>query len=44
VLVDTVLTQEPKGDWIHGLFLALLPDSKVSSFMVHETPEQYWPS
>jgi hypothetical protein len=22
VLVDAVLTQEPKGDWIHGLFLA----------------------
>jgi ATP-binding cassette, subfamily B, bacterial len=29
VLIDSVLTNEPKGDWIHGLFLALLPESKI---------------
>jgi ATP-binding cassette subfamily B protein len=29
VLVDSVLTKEPKGDWIHGLFLALVPEGKV---------------
>ena len=29
VLVDSVLTREPKGDWIHGLFLALVPEGKV---------------
>ncbi|HEX2249727.1 MAG TPA: hypothetical protein VHH32_05225 [Gemmatimonadales bacterium] len=33
VLVDSVLTQEPKGDWIHGLFLSLLPDSKVGQIV-----------
>src|SRR3954471_8838224 len=29
VLVDSVLTKQPKGDWIHGLFLALVPEGKV---------------
>jgi ATP-binding cassette subfamily B protein len=29
VLIDSVLTREPRGDWIHGAFLALLPDDKV---------------
>jgi ATP-binding cassette subfamily B protein len=29
VLIDTVLTREPKGDWVHGMFLSLLPDDKV---------------
>src|SRR3954454_13951975 len=29
ILVDSVLTKEPKGDWIHGLFLALVPEGKV---------------
>ena len=28
ILVDRVLTSEPKGDWIHDTFLALLPDDK----------------
>ena len=28
VLVDSVLTREPRGDWIHGWFLALLPSDK----------------
>jgi ATP-binding cassette, subfamily B, bacterial len=28
VLVDSVLTREPHGDWIHGWFLALLPADK----------------
>jgi ATP-binding cassette subfamily B protein len=29
VLIDTVLTRESKGDWVHGMFLSLLPDDKV---------------
>jgi ATP-binding cassette subfamily B protein len=29
VLIDSVLTNEPKGDWIHGLFLSVLPASKI---------------
>jgi len=29
ILIDTVLTQNPKGDWIHGYFLAALPDDKI---------------
>jgi ATP-binding cassette, subfamily B, bacterial len=28
VLVDSVLTREPRGDWIHGWFLAVLPVDK----------------
>src|SRR5215217_6311470 len=33
VLVDSVLTQEPRGDWIHGLFLAVLPDDKLGQII-----------
>jgi subfamily B ATP-binding cassette protein MsbA len=33
VLIDSVLTQQPKGDWIHGLFLSLLPESKVGQIV-----------
>jgi ATP-binding cassette subfamily B protein len=29
VLIDSVLTGQPKGDWVHGLFLSFLPASKV---------------
>lgn len=29
ILVDRVLTSEPKGDWIHDAFLALLPGDKL---------------
>jgi ATP-binding cassette, subfamily B, bacterial len=29
VLIDSVLTADPKGDWIHGLFLAVLPESRM---------------
>ena len=29
VLIDSVLTQTPHGDWIHQLFLSVLPASKV---------------
>ncbi|HEX8663687.1 MAG TPA: ABC transporter ATP-binding protein [Beijerinckiaceae bacterium] len=29
VLIDSVLTKEPKGDWIHGLFLSVLPESRI---------------
>ena len=29
ILIDSVLTKEPKGDWIHGLFLAALPESRM---------------
>jgi ATP-binding cassette, subfamily B, bacterial len=28
VLIDSVLTSQPKGDWVHGLFLAMLPEDK----------------
>jgi subfamily B ATP-binding cassette protein MsbA len=28
ILVDRVLTHEPRGDWIHDAFLALVPASK----------------
>jgi subfamily B ATP-binding cassette protein MsbA len=33
VLVDIVLTQQPRGDWIHGLFLSLLPESRVGQIV-----------
>src|SRR5215212_4637534 len=33
VLVDSVLTQEPKGDWIHGLFLSVLPESRIGQII-----------
>ena len=29
VLIDSVLTGQPKSDWVHGLFLSILPASKV---------------
>jgi ATP-binding cassette subfamily B protein len=29
VLIDSVLTGQPKGDWVHHLFLSVLPASKV---------------
>ena len=29
ILIDTVLTQDPKGGWLHGYFLAVLPDTKM---------------
>ncbi len=29
VLIDSVLTAEPKGDWVHRFFLSLVPDGKV---------------
>ncbi|MBA3883062.1 MAG: ABC transporter ATP-binding protein [Chthoniobacterales bacterium] len=29
ILVDSVLTQTPRGDWIHQIFLSRLPDSKI---------------
>ena len=29
VLIDSVLTSEPKGDWVHGLFLSVLPADKM---------------
>ena len=25
VLIDSVLTTQSKGDWVHGLFLSILP-------------------
>src|SRR5688500_6788513 len=33
VLVDSVLTQQPRGDWIHGVFLSLLPESKTGQIV-----------
>ena len=33
VLIDSVLSQQPKGDWMHGLFLAVLPDSKLGQII-----------
>ena len=29
VLIDSVLTQNPRGDWIHQAFLSVLPDCKL---------------
>ena len=29
VLIDSVLTAEPKGDWVHRFFLSLVPNGKV---------------
>jgi ATP-binding cassette, subfamily B, bacterial len=29
VLIDSVLTSEPKNDWVYGLFLSVLPANKV---------------
>jgi ATP-binding cassette, subfamily B, bacterial len=33
VLIDSVLTDQPKGDWIHALFLSVLPDSKIGQIV-----------
>jgi ATP-binding cassette subfamily B protein len=33
VLVDSVLTDRPSGDWIHGLFLSVLPDTKIGQIV-----------
>jgi subfamily B ATP-binding cassette protein MsbA len=33
VLIDSVLSPEPKGDWVNGLFLALLPAGKVGQIV-----------
>ncbi len=33
VLIDSVLTGQPKGDWVHGLFLSLLPADKVGQIV-----------
>jgi ATP-binding cassette subfamily B protein len=29
VLIDSVLTREPKGDWVHALFLSVLPADTI---------------
>lgn len=33
VLVDSVLTTEPKGGWLHGYFLAVLPKDKPGQIL-----------
>src|SRR5215207_1080549 len=33
VLIDSVLTQDPKGGWLHDLFLSILPDDKVGQII-----------
>ena len=33
VLIDSVLAEEPTGDWIHQAFLAVLPESKVGQIV-----------
>ena len=33
ILVDSVLTQNPKGGWIHGWFLAVLPGDKPGQIL-----------
>lgn len=33
ILIDSVLTREPKGDWIHPYFLAVLPDDKTGQIV-----------
>jgi subfamily B ATP-binding cassette protein MsbA len=33
ILIDSVLTQDPKGGWLHGYFLAVLPDDKTGQLV-----------
>jgi subfamily B ATP-binding cassette protein MsbA len=33
VLIDSVLTGQPKGDWVHSLFQSILPASKVGQIV-----------
>jgi ATP-binding cassette, subfamily B, bacterial len=33
VLIDSVLTDQPKGDWIHALFLSVLPETKIGQIV-----------
>jgi ATP-binding cassette, subfamily B, bacterial len=33
VLIDSVLTDRPKGDWVHALFLSVLPDTKIGQIV-----------
>jgi hypothetical protein len=33
VLIDSVLTGQPKGDWVHGFYLSVLPASKVGQIV-----------
>ncbi|MDP8919601.1 MAG: ABC transporter ATP-binding protein/permease [Pseudomonadota bacterium] len=33
ILIDSVLTGQPKGDWVHSLFLSILPVSKVGQIV-----------
>ena len=33
VLIDSVLTQNPKGGWLHDLFLSILPDDKTGQII-----------
>ncbi len=33
ILVDSVLAEEPKGGWLHGYFLALLPQDRIGQLI-----------
>jgi ATP-binding cassette, subfamily B, bacterial len=33
ILVDRVLTNDPKGDWVHDAFLAFMPEDKVGQIV-----------
>src|SRR5829696_7276715 len=33
ILIDSVLTDQPRGDWIHALFLSVLPDTKIGQIV-----------
>ncbi|MBA2241929.1 MAG: ABC transporter ATP-binding protein [Chthoniobacterales bacterium] len=33
ILIDSVLTQKPRGDWIHRAFLSVLPASKLGQII-----------
>jgi ATP-binding cassette, subfamily B, bacterial len=33
ILIDSVLTDQPKGDWINALFLSVLPDTKIGQII-----------
>ena len=33
VLIDSVLTQSPRGGWVHDLFLSVLPDDKTGQIV-----------
>jgi hypothetical protein len=44
ILIDSVLTQDPKGGWLHRYFLAVLPDDKTGQLVGLVLYRPYTPS